>query len=244
MIKLSPLFLILLIVIIVAIVIILRGPKEYIIFGNYLIYQKQGNSYKQVETIDDEILNHRFTVTDGTTTKKHVELNYINNKFYLYDKNSIYIEMPNFRMATYKAKVPLANFKQNIIIDASNDKYITEFLQKKKTQADDYKGYLTTFDFDKDGKDEIIYEINNISLGDGSNSGGSYMFMVYNDSIVFSTPKLKKSKYSVMEIANLDNKKGYEIIVNKGTSDLKSFNDCYQIYNFEEGKLKLIKDCK
>lgn len=246
LVKKLPIILIVLIILIVTIFLIIHNNSNgYIIFGDYLIYETNGKHYKQIDEIDDKILKNKFTVNDGKTIIKDVELKFTNNHFYLYDKNDVYINIPSFKVATYKTEISLADYEKKIINNAAEDNFIQEFLNNKKQKsASLYKGFTISYDFDKDGSEEKIYTINNYSLSKQNYEQNGYMFIVKNGNIVYETSKSDSAPYTVMEIADLNNDKNYEVIVNKGSRDLKTFNSCYQIYELKKGKWQLTKDCE
>ena len=47
-----------------------------------------------------------------------------------------------------------------------------------------------------------------------------------------------------MEILDLNDDNNYEIIVSKGSIDVKTLDTCYQIYEMENSSWKLIHDCE
>ena len=46
-----------------------------------------------------------------------------------------------------------------------------------------------------------------------------------------------------MDILDLDGDGLYELVVSKGVLNLPTLNDCYQIYEFSNGKYRLKQDC-
>ena len=114
---------------------------------------------------------------------------------------------------------------------------------KKITNPETYISYKTTCDFDNDGIKESIYTITNASLEVVSYDIHSYIFMVKKGKII-PIADSKSDPYTVMEIINLDKDDEYEMIVNKGDVDMKTFESCYLLYDLKDEKWVLKKDCK
>ena len=243
--KLIPVVVIIIVVLSIVFLIIVSSNKKYIILGNYLIYEKGKFSYKQVNEINDEVTKFKYDVYDGKKVLKDVRMEYLNNRFYLYTKKGVYINETSFRVATHGVKVKLADYNKQSVYNVTNDNYILKFLDKVNIKDKNYySGYYTAYDFDKDGKDELVYTINNFSLGNPDYKQYGFMFIVQNEEIVYYTDIADSDVYTVMDIVDLDNDGKYELIVNKGNKDLKTFDGCYQVYNLKRGSWKITKDCE
>lgn len=222
-----------------------KSSNKYLILGNYLILQKTNTSFKQIKELDDDVLKNEYTITDGKNNTNNVTIQFLNNQWHFFDKDYNEVSMPDFKAATHNMSVKLANFNQEIIENPLNDEYLLNFFEMNKIPNEQtYSGYITTYDLDKDGNEELIYTISNYSLSATDYEQNGFIFMVKDDQIINLNDNDGKGPYTVMQILDLDNDNNYEIIINKGSVNLKTFDSCYQIYSQKNNKWNLIKDCK
>ncbi len=220
-----------------------KTSNKYLIAGNYMILQKTNSGFVQIDEISDDMLKLKYDISDGNIVKNDVTLQYVDNNWYFFDKDYNEIDMSDFRVAAHKFKFSLADIKRETV-QISSDDYVNDFFDRLGIFVkDSYKGFRIISDFDKDGEDEYIYTINNYSLTETGYIPAGYIFAVDNDKLIYDE-NTGKGMYTVMDVMDLDNDGNYEIIVNKGNIDLKTFDSCYQFYNYESDKLKLKKDCK
>ncbi len=221
-----------------------KTSDKYILFGNYLILQKTNFSYQQIKTLDDKILQYDYIVTDGKNTRNDVKIQFLNNKWYLFDKEYNEIKMNTMRMATHNFKATLVNYLRNTHIMASDDQRIHEFLENDSARKpDSYFFTKISTDLDNDGQEENLYTLNNNSLAAVNYPVKGFLLME-KDSNLIKIAEAENQPFTIMEIVDLESDGTYEMIVNKGDVDLKSFDSCYQIYSFKDGKFELVKDCK
>jgi len=222
-----------------------KTSDKYLILGNYLILQKTNNGFKQINELNDKILDYKYTITDGQKEETDITLQFLNNKWYFFNKDYSEIEMPNFKVASHNLSVKLADIKQESITNPLDDEYITKFMSDNNiTNGRTYRAFVTTYDFDKDGNLEYIYTLSNYSLSAEGYDQKGFIFMVKDDEIINLNNNDGKGPYTVMQIIDLDEDDNYEIIINKGNVDIKTFDSCYQIYKSKENKWELILDCK
>ena len=219
-----------------------KTSNQYVILGNYLILQKTNIGFKQIKSIDDKILEKKYTITDGKVTKDNISIQYVNSNWYFFDEDYNQINMPKFKAATHNLSVKLANYTVQTIINPLDDEYISDFFNNNNiSHQNTYKAYQISYDFDRDGEEEYIYTLDNHSLEQTNYTQKAFMFIVKNNKVI---EKFDNDLYTVMEIVDLNNDGDYEIIINKGNIDVKTFDSCYQIYNLKNDKVTLKKDCK
>lgn len=222
-----------------------KSSDKYLILGNYLILQKTNTSFKQIDKINDEILDYKYTITNGEQYKNDVTMQFINNEWFFFDKNYNEIKMPNFKAATHKLSVHLDDFEQETILNPLDDEYIEEFMNTNNiSNRNTYHAFRITYDFDKDDNPEYIYTLSNYSFSETTHKQKGYIFMVKDDKIININDNNGDGPFTVMQILDLDNDENYEMVINKGDIDIKTFNGCYQIYKLEQNQLKQILGCK
>lgn len=221
----------------------LKKSNNYLILGNYLIFQKTNTDYMQINKLSDDILKYKYKITDGTNVKDNIKMQFLNNRWYFFNDEYDEIDMPNFRCASYNWDIDLANYQKEIINNPNEDPYISEFFSDNEIEdIETYKNaYVVSFDFDNDGNKESIYTFNNYALEVTEYSQDGYMFVVKDGNIIYHTNLEETDAYTVMEIIDLDSDNNYEIIVNKGSKDLKTFNSKYQVYTFNNNKFNLVR---
>lgn len=218
-----------------------KFSSRYLIFGNYLVWQKTNTSYKQIEKLDNKILDSSYTIMDGKSTFEDVTMQFLNNEWYFFDKDYNEIDMPSFRVATNGVKVKLGNYKSE---DATGDDVVYEFLEDQKvTHLDSYKANKISYDFDKDGEKEDIYTVSNVSLEVTNYDIKGFIFMD-KDGKFIKLDEMNNKSIRVMEIIDIDNNGDYEMVVARGAIDLTTFDSCYQLYDYKKGQWKIIKDCR
>lgn len=223
----------------------INSANKYLIVGNSLILQKVGFGYKQIKSLDENLLKFKYDIIGKDASIKNVKMQFVNNSWYFFDKNYKQLDMSMFRVATHNFKVSLADYDYVYVESPLEDEKINYFLTKNNIEKPEtYRNVSkVSYDCNGDGTDEIVYTISNYSLTATNYKQNGYMFIVQNGKIVYNSSLKNTNPYTVMEILDLDNDDNYEIIVNKGSEDLKLFDSCYQIYKLDKEKWEIIKDC-
>lgn len=222
-----------------------KSSNKYLILGNYLILQKTNTGFKQIDKLNDEILDYKYTITNQEQYKNDITMQFLNNEWYFFDKDYNEVTMQNFKAATHNLLVNLADFVSETITNPLDDEYIEQFIYENQiSNKTTYRASRIAYDFDKDGNPEYIYTISNYSLSVTDYSQKGFIFIVKDNKIININNNDGNGPFTVMQILDLDNDDNYELIVNKGDIDVKSFDSCYQIYKMNEGKWQLEKDCK
>ncbi len=238
------------IVIIIVIVNILIGHKasSYLIVDGKLILEKKGHNWQQQSAVTKEMLNYDYIVDSGNIKYEKAKLNYDfnNKKWYYMDGDYKSIDADKVRIAYYNSyHIKLASLT-NEYANADDLSLLEEVLSDYNIE--DYTQFIsntrkTIVDYDQDGTDEIIYTTHNISLSDDGQKHVSALFVVKNNQVIQVIDINNGQPYWIMEILDLNNDGKYEVIVNKGDIDLKTFQSCYQIYELNDSKLTLKQDC-
>ena len=239
---------ILIIVIVVIVINVFWNKKsnQFLIIDGTLILEKQGNKWSQLTDLNDDVLKATYTIDNGETSHENVKLNYNNNKWYYMDQNYHDIDDNNFRIAySNMDKIKLGSFTSQYGSDEDIN-LIDQVLSKQNIE--NYQSFLpntrkTIVDLDNDGTNEIIYTTTNISLSYDGKKQMAALFLVKEGEVKQVIDINEKNPYWVTEILDLNNDQKYEVIINKGDIDLRTFNSCYQIYEMENNKLKLQQDC-
>lgn len=223
-----------------------KKSDQFLIFGDYLIYEKSHEGWKQVKEINDDILKQKYTVETKNNKYKDVSLSYASGTWYYMDEDYKNIDNKDIRVAYSNLKnILLAKFTREYA--GETDIEILE--EALPNDIKDIKSFLPatskiTIDIDNDGENEYIFTTTNASLSYTGEKEVSKMFMVKNNEIIEISNDESNEPYSIMEILDLDNNGKYEMIVNKGNIDLKLLNSCYQIYEFDNNQWKLKQDCQ
>ena len=251
MLKIQPktvIFIIVVLVIIVGIIIINvvnnkvnKDSNSYLIVGNSIILEKKGNNWQQLSEINDSVLEQKYTVKTANKTYNDVSVSYASNSWYYVDKN--YKDISNVVIA-------YSNMKDINIVKHQTDWATNSDLSvlQKVLEKNDVSDFLrqtrkTVLDYDGDGEKEYIYTTTNASLSYTGEKERNVIFAV-NDGKINIVEDNEEDPYLVMEILDIDGVDTYELIVSKGSIDIKTFDTCYQIYKIEKGTWKLIKDCQ
>ena len=239
--------LIILVIIIIGIIIVnsISNKKEnnnsYLIAGNTIVFQKIGNNWHQITEITDNILNQKYTVKTNNKTYKNSNVSYASNMWYYMDKD--YKDIQNVQVAyTNMNDITPATF-QGAWASSADTKTLQTVLNRNDIANFLNNTRLISFDFDQDGTDEVIYTTTNASLSYTGESEKNLIFMIKGGQIQ-KIEENDSDTYMVMNIMDLDNDNNYEMIVSKGSIDIKTLDTCYQIYKMKDNSWQLIHDCE
>lgn len=236
------------IIIIVAVFIIgnlQKSKNQYLLVGENLILEKDGNKWIQHQEFNDKITKNKFTLADGENIYKDANIDYSSNQYYYLDKN--FNELKDIRIAYSNIdNIPLANYELSSCNNSDID-YFKKILKEKNIT--DFNRFVTgctkiQYDIDKDGDNEEIYTSTNRGFEVIEDEILSTLFVVKNNKIVDSYTQISKDPYRIIEILDLDNNGNYDFIINRKDIDVSTFNSCYQIYEINNGKWKLKQDCQ
>ena len=220
--------------------------NDFLIVNENLILTKSGSKWKQIDTLDDNILDKTYHVRTLDNDYDDVIVSYDadSNSWYYMNKNYNDLNLKKVQLAyTKKFKgVKRADYDVSYY-DESDDDILSDVLKDKA--IDDFKKSVVkrSFDIDGDGTLETIYTLTNESLVESPGKKYSYIFLVKGDSLVKMLDDDTSTPYIVRNIIDIDNDGKYEVIVSKGDVDVSTFNSCYQIYKINGDKVKRIMDC-
>jgi len=219
--------------------------EKYLIVGNYLILKYEDGTWKQVNKMNDKILENKFSLYDGLVKKDDLFIEYASNKFIFLNSNYEETKIENFRYAFVGIDdIKPANYTWEFYENVDKN-YLQSFLNKNNISKIDsfiFGTTKTTYDFDNDGTKETIYTTTNESLSEVKQTNFSGIFMVQNNKI--TTISNEDGPYYVQEVLDIDNDGTYEIIVSNGVINRPTFESCYQIYKMKNKKWEIIKDCE
>lgn len=217
---------------------------KYLIIGESLIYQKNGNDWIQLKGFDEKISEKQFTVYDGNKKIENVILQYTSDKWYFFDEDYNDLNIDDFKLAfNTKDDITFGEFSSNF---GSKSDLFASFL-KDNGIADKEKnklfGSYIDFDFNKDGNKERIYTASNVSLSSIPDKNISVLFMANENKISQMISEGGEDPFHIYSIVDIEGDGIYELIVTKGVIDMPFFDSCYQIYKLKNNKWELTIDC-
>ncbi|MBR3199270.1 MAG: hypothetical protein IKG27_04575 [Bacilli bacterium] len=234
----------LLIILLIVVLIVNHRKEDYIIINKSLILTKSGSKYKQINKLDDSVLDFEYNVYSKGNVYKDVSIKIKDNVWYFFDKdyNDLNLNLVPAAYTKKFEKIKVADYKTTYY-DEDDDSYLSKIAKGKL--VNNFKDSLmkTSYDLDGDGITETIYTINNYGLTSSSRDSYSSVFLVKGDTLIGELSSDHRYPYIVQSVIDLDGNGKYEVIVSKGTIDMATFDTCYQIYSIKGKKIKLIKDC-
>lgn len=218
-----------------------NNQRGYLIINESFILSKKGNKYVQLEKIEDNIFDEVYNVYNGDLYHD-ITIKYDLNNWYYFDKNYKDLNLNKVSVAytNYFSDLKVADYDVSYY-DEEDDDFIKEIVN-----SDDFEKYKKSiikskFDIDSDGKEEVIYTLTDVELGNESKDSFSAIFLVKDGKVLKIADDSKP--YYVQAIIDLDGNGKYEIIVSNGTSDFATMDTCYQIYSIAHNRVKKIKGC-
>ena len=248
--KKTKIALIVLLIIVFAIIIYLmfhdkfnKTNNQYLIINYYLILQKDGDKWNQIEKFNEDVLKQKYTIY-GDTKKENLKLQYNNNKLYYFDKNYKEDKVKNMRAATSNFEIKLTDY-EILPADESDEEYTNEALNIMQAgPIDRYTTNKYIGDFNNNGKEETLYVTSNYVFDIVNYPMYSILFTVDNQDNVKIIDSSKDSMLTIEDIMDLDNDGEYEVIVSKDYINLPTLDTCYKLYKLEDNKWVNKKECK
>ena len=222
------------------------NDDEYIYVDNFLIWEHVNGKYVQVTEIPEDVQENSYTVYNGMEKHKARYAQFVNDEWHFWDEDYSDVNTSDFRIAcTGLDNISVAEFDFKLY-DSNDDKYIS--LVNNTTNEEELtllRNSLIKADVDLDGdnNDETLYTMSSYSLSDVGFSPVSYLFVVDDEKVSVIGKSEGMDPFSIIEIFDIDNDGLFEVIVSKGVLNLPKLDDCYQIYEYKDGKYQLKQDC-
>lgn len=251
--KKSHIIAIILVVIYMILVIIFFSNKnndnQYIIMGNKSVWHFNNNEWNDVSDFNSVTSENEFYVYDGTDFKGKYDLDFTNNRWYIFDQNRNSIHLNQELFASNK-NIKVKNFNIDTI-NVNDINLINKIGKKTYLSSSDLINtninQKISLDVDKDNKDETIYFISNMFVQDNKNKYFSYVLYV-NDNKLYELQNIQENEnrldsflYSISHIIDYNDDGKYEIIMTR--YPFRPEGDCKLMYKLEYGKYKIVKDC-
>lgn len=221
-----------------------KQEREYLIVGDYLIWQKQGDKWKQITEFNDSVLNQTYNIYGDGQKASDVTIQKTDSQLYFFDQNYKQVTLDNYRAATSHFDISLANYEES---DTTSED--TRFINEALSTIDnpDTSLYHTTkyeYDFDNDGDIETIYNTTNYVFDIVYYDVYSFLYYVDDNSNLQMIDTIQDNPIGVEEIIDLDNDDNYELIISEGVLNLPTLDSCYKLYKLENDKWVEKKACE
>lgn len=224
------------------------SSKGYIYVSNFLIWEYKNNKFVQVTEMPEEDQEHDYTVYDGVDKKSARYAQFVNDKWHFWDDDYNDVDTKNFRIAsTGLDDISVDDFNLELY-DSNDDKYIS-LVNNTNNQEELtlFKNSLVKVDVDLDGdnQDETLYTMSSYSLSitEVGYAPVSYLFIVDDGNVSVIAKSEGMDPFSIAEVFDVDGDGLFEVVVSKGVLNLPTLEDCYQIYEYKDGKYQLKQDC-
>lgn len=224
------------------------NKANYLYVGDSLIWRYKNNQFVQVVEAPEGVQEYDYTVYDGLEKKNANYAQYVNNKWNFLGKNYTDLNIKDFRIAYTGLKdIEVADYNFELY-DSNDDKYISMVNNTSNQEELNYfKNSLVKVrvDLDGDGNDETLYTMSSYSLtiSDIGSEPLSYMFVVDDGEVSVIAESSGQEPFNIIDIFDIDYDGLFEVVVSKGVLNLPTLEDCYQIYEFNNGKYQLKQDC-
>ena len=221
-----------------------KQEREYLIVGDYLIWQKQGDDWTQVTEFNDSVLNQTYNVYGDDQMFSDVKKKKTDSQLYFFDQNYKQVTLDNYRAATSHFDISLADYN---VEDATSED--ASIINEALSTIDDpdtslYHTVKYSYDFDNDGDMEAIYNTTNYVFDIVYYDIYSLLYYVDDNSEIQMIDKIKDNPIEMEEILDLDNDNNYEIIISEGVLNLPTLDSCYKLYKLENNKWVEKKSCE
>lgn len=242
----------------IALLILLIGLSIFVRFSNKKIVVVINDKvigyidkqWKDVNNTSQVFGKYNFDVYDNLKYKGKYELNYVNDRWYFFDNNNdSYSFSGNIVAVSNKKDVIVEESVSTNYCDDNDIQSLNPFLQAENINVDLYDEntykYKIEYDFDKDGKKEIVYSINNLE----SDTASYFTMLLYKNE-----EKIEKMFYETKELEYKDDlpifsldyvitlssiKKHFLIITSAKNLDVNSTYN--MVYSFSNNTFKLEK---
>ncbi len=216
---------------------------RYLMIGDYLLWQKENNKWKQLNEIPEDFFKKEFTLYHGKSKNENIIIQNQNNNWYYFDKNYNQLNYEDFIGITYNLDVSFPNYKIEIA-DEMDSEYIEKALQKTKANNNgNYYTYKVELDFNNDGKTETLYTTTNYVL-DVVNYNFKSLFYMVNENGKVQIIEENEMPYSFISVIDIDNDQHYEVIMGYNIKNLPTLDSCYKLYEIKDDKWELKQDCQ
>lgn len=216
--------------------------SQYIIFDNYLLIKKVGDTYSQISFENGNYLKEKFYVFENSK--------YIGQYYYRNMDSDTYLFNDNNESINYKGSLILNNYTDNMLICnlnkqnlTSNDSNYANLSLKKlnineEFSINDFDLVKYNCDINDDSKLESIYVLNKKT--EEVVPEISIIFYIENNNInIISSYNDYTYNQSLVSVVDIDNDNNLEFITTKTNSSTY----CFKISKVVDDKIKILKDC-
>lgn len=220
----------------------------YLYVDNFLIWEYRNGKFVQVKEMPEGVQEDDYTVYDGINKKNARYSQFVNDKWHFWDGDYNDVNINDFRAFSIGLDdVSLADFNLELY-DSSDDRYIA--LVNNTSNQEEltlFRNSLIKVDIDLDGdnNNETLYTMSSysLSISEVGYEPVSYLFVVDDGNVSVIGETEGMDPFGIIEILDIDNDGLFEAIVSKGVLNLPTLEDCYQIYEYNDGKYQLKQDC-
>lgn len=227
----------------------IKNNSIYVIIENNAIWRNTNGKWSNVNSRELKRMSFdKFYFFDRNNYLGESYLNYI-DYIEVYDKNYQKVVLGDGALLI-KSPIPLKNTK--IInyyedITESESEYIDDILSKYSLKMeDDIEVIKYIVDLNKDGEEDILYNISNFYSDEEEDQAFSIIFAVIGEKteiidsvIVDKSEELSVYSTNLRYVIDIDSDDNYEIMVLK--SIFGGENDCYDMYKYDYNLGKFIK---
>lgn len=238
---------------------------DYLMIGYDELWQIRNSEFTKINQEDyDTILNRRtFDIYRNTQYIGHYQLHQLDNGMFQYQNDGgasvdIYptliayssINNTEFKVVENVDSRPVTSDEFTRL-----EQYIPEEAKTPYIFNELMTNYKLTYDFDKDGMDEIVYSIGSLFNDEYSDSEYVFQLVLYEDdngtiqevvkeSVLRSEQYLDAYQYEFLAVLQFSNSEKYSIVFN-GYRPMGGLNDCPILMSFDGfNSLRTVKSCQ
>ena len=238
---------------------------DYLMIGYDELWQIRNSEFTKINQEDyDTILNRRtFDIYRNTQYIGHYQLHQLDNGMFQYQNDGgasvdIYptliayssINNTEFKVVENVDSRPVTSDEFTRL-----EQYIPEEAKTPYIFNELMTNYKLTYDFDKDGMNEIVYSIGSLFNDEYSDSEYVFQLVLYEDdngtiqevvkeSVLRSEQYLDAYQYEFLAVLQFSNSEKYSIVFN-GYRPMGGLNDCPILMSFDGfNSLRTVKSCQ
>lgn len=238
---------------------------DYLMIGYDELWQIRNSEFTKINQEDyDTILNRRtFDIYRNTQYIGHYQLHQLDNGMFQYQNDGgasvdIYPTLIAYSSINNTEFKVVENVDSRPVTSdefARLEQYIPEEAKTPYIFNELMTNYKLTYDFDKDGMNEIVYSIGSLFNDEYSDSEYVFQLVLYEDdngtiqevvkeSVLRSEQYLDAYQYEFLAVLQFSNSEKYSIVFN-GYRPMGGLNDCPILMSFDGfNSLRTVKSCQ
>lgn len=200
--------------------------EDYLLINNYFLWKIINQKLQKSKITLNLIIEKKLKVFTNEKCIEAACAKFENYKWNFYNERNEKINILNFRIAfTGNYNITPLNYKEEKFEPSDEEKIKTILgnIEEKELKIFEKKLKKISLDFDSDGKNEIIYTMDNFIFGTEVKENQAFMFLEKNGTIIHKLSDKFAGLFNIVEIIKIGNIP--YIFILKGLGDPITYKD-------------------